>query len=109
NNVQKMLLLLFALAAGSVCVLLIVQSLWGEGNRDRFPFNEITTPEKIHIPDRSNPNLEQEYKSILHYKQMLDSLRTNQNPLYDSILVHRPGLPDRIDQALEKIESQISN
>lgn len=107
NNAQKMLLLLFGLAAGGVCVLLIVQSLWGEENRVFFPFNDITIPEKIHFPDRSNPNLEQEYKRILHYKQMLDSLRTNQNPLYDSILVHRPGLPDSIDQLSKLMEQQI--
>lgn len=107
KGTQKVVLILFGLAIGSVCVLLIIQSLWSEGNRPLVPVNDISIPEKIHFPDRSNPNLEQEYKSILHYKQMLDSLSVNQNPLYDSILYHRPGLPDSIDQLLKLTEQQI--
>lgn len=109
NGTQKVVLIPFGLAIGSVCVMLIVQSLWGEGNRSLLPFNDTILPEKIHLPDRSNPRIEKEYKSILHYKQMLDSLRVNQSPLYDSILVHRPGLPDSIDQILNELGHQQIN
>ena len=105
NNTQKILLLLFGLAAGNVCVLLIVQSLWGEGNLELFPVNDIALPEKIYSPNKSNPGIEKEYKSMLHYKQMLDSLRINQSPLYDSILVHRPGLPDSLNLLIEQYQS----
>ena len=50
NSAQKLVLLLFGLAVGSVCVLLIAQSLWSDGNRDLLLFNDITTPEKKQIP-----------------------------------------------------------
>jgi hypothetical protein len=97
------ILLLFGLGAGSICFLLIIQSLKGGNEQKILQVNEITVPENIQSPNGLDLNLEQEYNRILHYKQFPDSLKKNQSSLYDSILVHHPGLPDSIGLLLSEL------
>lgn len=103
EGAQKVILLLFGLGAGSICFLLIIQSLKGGNEQKILQVNEITVPENIQSPNGLDLNLEQEYNRILHYKQFPDSLKKNQSSLYDSILVHHPGLPDSIGLLLSEL------
>lgn len=104
NNIQKMVLLFFGLAAGSACVFLIAQSLWGEGNHTTFHINKITVPENTPVPMNWNP--EQDYREIIRYKQLLDSLKVYDKSIYDSIVARHPGLPDSVNQLLNAMERQ---
>lgn len=92
---KKIGLLFFGAAAGAICLSLIVVSLNGRG-KSGFSINRITRPENIYeIPDRS-------IERIQRFKAWLDSLKNDPKGRrkYDSILLHRPGLPDSVNTIL---------
>lgn len=91
---KKIGLLFFGAAAGAICLSLIVVSLNGSG-KSGFSIDLIARPENIYeIPDRSG---------IQRFKTWLDSLKNDPNGRrkYDSILLHRPGLPDSVNTILK--------
>ncbi len=65
-----------------------------------FSIRKITVPENIQVPSDRNPD--QDFREIIRYKQLLDSLNKYDKNMYDSLVTRHPGLSDSIDQAIGK-------
>ena len=101
---RKMILLVFGLSVGTICVLSITGSIWNNNDNVYFPADQITIPKDIRTPENTKPALVEEYMRILEYKQFLDSLKIYDKIRYDSIIALHPGLIDNLIRMLNEMK-----
>ena len=111
---KVMVLILFCMLAGGTSIYIATSSFSGK-QAPPFSVGSIKQPKYIQNPDDENPRTssrisEEEYQQIRRFKLYMDSLAVANGPsgrnLFDSIILARPGLMDRILIIEHKYQSQ---
>ena len=103
----------YCVLCGTACIYIIIQALY-EGN-NKIQIDHIRSPILVNTNDsikfeKKVANTHGlEFQRIQLFKSYMDSLKSTENgkQLYDSIMIHRKGLLDSINQ-LDSIYNQLN-
>ncbi|SFQ30351.1 hypothetical protein [Parafilimonas terrae] len=101
RNTWKLLLALFVLTAGGYSIYLAIDAFISKGSKS-IAVTPIRTPAHINETGdvvTSTPQVtDTGYNRIKNFRMYMDSLARSPSgkPIYDSIMKHRPGLPDSV-------------
>jgi hypothetical protein len=92
---RKVMLLLFGLTIGSICVGLVIRPFAGD-QQERF-----TIPTSVEAPKLIQPDAaigKTDYQSLVWFKRVMDSLKHSPKgrAQYEQIMKERPGLLDSV-------------
>lgn len=105
----KVLLLMFCVTVGGYSVYLFGDALFSTEAKSTIKIQQVTKPK--HADNAGDETLlsdqyvdESTYRQILGFKKYMDSLKVAKHPLYDSVVIGRPGLMDSVQILIEAYE-----
>ncbi|MBS1780978.1 MAG: hypothetical protein JST70_16760 [Bacteroidetes bacterium] len=107
----KLLLALFVLTAGGYSIYLAIDAFISKGSKS-IAVTPIRTPAHINetgdVAAAASPITDTGYSRIKNFRAYMDSLARSHSgkPVYDSIMMHRPGLSDSV-QSIENYYQQL--
>lgn len=105
----KVILIIFCLTVGGYSVYLFGDALFSTEAKSTIKIQQVTIPK--HADKGGDENLlsnqyvdEPTYQQIVGFKKYMDSLKVAKHPLYDSVVIARPGLMDSVQILIEAYE-----
>lgn len=105
----KVLLVMFCVTVGGYSVYLFGDALFSTEAKSTIKIQQVTIPK--HANKGGSENLlsnqyvdEPTYQQIVGFKKYMDSLKVAKHPLYDSVVITRPGLMDSVQILIEAYE-----
>ena len=96
------LLIVFCLSSGGYSIYLLANAIFSSDKKQSsFKVDQVDVPKHFdktgdEISQPENYVDEETHRQLHEFKQYMDSLKTNKDKLYDSIMIARPGLMDSI-------------